>query len=599
MKLLETMHRVTLATLLVLALSACNNKDNHDTNTTGQTAGTTQGGGEDGVANTGTGGNAGGTTGVSGTESTGTSTQTNTSNEESNANTETSNIVDVTPPVITLNGEANITLEQNENYIEEGATAQDAVDGNVSVSISGNVDTATVGSYTVTYTAQDSAGNEASVSREVVVESKYKILITRKEGNTAKYGRSAYFTISLSHKPTHPVEIYVESDNSNEGIVPKKESWGWDMKTGRIVIHPKDWKRGEQIVIQGRNKNVINGKQDYHIVTSPAVSDDPHFNGVYAEDVWMRGEVLELSKPDLTHIAFVPGLESRFDIRYKYNSGDYDNLKITLIKGPKGMKIEDGQAVWIPKTSDNGKHYEVEIAITNGKISSTVSFEIAVVTLGDVLPTVIEGSSLVIPSTNSCDFSGKKGKFSINLPDKAKHLLKEIKIREVINHHIPLPYKSTALSCMFYIETPDEMKILLNDRQEFKIEVEIPRYTTDIYHFLSNTKLYKYKTGYYSTVRHRVTWSWDDSMRQSKTNLFGIEYDTDMVNLQGMGKIDGIYMIGEHEVSTKKVIVPQSKVLKKKYQQSKGFSDERLCKPKLLEINSTFSLVPTVLSGNA
>jgi len=76
---------------------------------------------------------------------------------------------DVTPPVITLNGEANVTLEQGEPYTELGATAVDAVDGNVTVSISGTVDTNTTGTYTVTYTAKDKAGNEATVTRDVSV----------------------------------------------------------------------------------------------------------------------------------------------------------------------------------------------------------------------------------------------------------------------------------------------------------------------------------------------------------------------------------------------------------------------------------------------
>ena len=81
-----------------------------------------------------------------------------------------------------------------------------------------------------TITTKDKAGNEASVSREVKVISKYKILITRQRGNTAYDGGWAYFDISLSHKPTHPVEIYIESDNPNEGVVSKREYRGWDKK---------------------------------------------------------------------------------------------------------------------------------------------------------------------------------------------------------------------------------------------------------------------------------------------------------------------------------------------------------------------------------
>ena len=87
---------------------------------------------------------------------------------EANA-TRTITVIDVTPPIITLNGQSAITLEQNAVYIELGATALDAVDGNVSVNISGTVDTATVGNYVVTYSAQDNSGNEANTTRVVTV----------------------------------------------------------------------------------------------------------------------------------------------------------------------------------------------------------------------------------------------------------------------------------------------------------------------------------------------------------------------------------------------------------------------------------------------
>ena len=77
--------------------------------------------------------------------------------------------LDTTPPIITLNGDGNITLTQGSEYVELGVNSIDDVDGNVSVSVSGSVDTATVGTYTLTYTAKDSANNAASKTRTVNV----------------------------------------------------------------------------------------------------------------------------------------------------------------------------------------------------------------------------------------------------------------------------------------------------------------------------------------------------------------------------------------------------------------------------------------------
>ncbi|MFD1062503.1 immunoglobulin-like domain-containing protein [Winogradskyella litorisediminis] len=80
-------------------------------------------------------------------------------------------IADTTAPVITLNGSANITLELQQTYNEQGATATDNVDGNLtsSIVISGTVNTNVAGTYTVTYSVSDAAGNSASTSRTVTV----------------------------------------------------------------------------------------------------------------------------------------------------------------------------------------------------------------------------------------------------------------------------------------------------------------------------------------------------------------------------------------------------------------------------------------------
>ena len=80
-------------------------------------------------------------------------------------------VADTIAPVITLVGEATLAVEQDATYTDAGATATDTVDGSVTVVTTGSVDTATPGAYTLTYTATDIAGNEATVSRTVNVNS--------------------------------------------------------------------------------------------------------------------------------------------------------------------------------------------------------------------------------------------------------------------------------------------------------------------------------------------------------------------------------------------------------------------------------------------
>lgn len=79
--------------------------------------------------------------------------------------------VDNVKPVIELNGSGTVVLNVGESYKEQGATAKDERDGDLTdrLEISGNVNTNQEGTYTVTYKVKDNSDNEAIVTREVLV----------------------------------------------------------------------------------------------------------------------------------------------------------------------------------------------------------------------------------------------------------------------------------------------------------------------------------------------------------------------------------------------------------------------------------------------
>ncbi len=85
----------------------------------------------------------------------------------------TINVIDQTPPTITLNGPASLALEAGvDSYVEQGATATDNVDGDLTqaIVITGSVDAATVGTYTLNYDVADNQGQTAmTVTRTVNV----------------------------------------------------------------------------------------------------------------------------------------------------------------------------------------------------------------------------------------------------------------------------------------------------------------------------------------------------------------------------------------------------------------------------------------------
>jgi hypothetical protein len=66
---------------------------------------------------------------------------------------------------------ASMTVTQGSTYAEQGATALDTVDGDLTshIQITGTVDTSTVGTYTLSYTVSDAAGNSTMVTRSVGV----------------------------------------------------------------------------------------------------------------------------------------------------------------------------------------------------------------------------------------------------------------------------------------------------------------------------------------------------------------------------------------------------------------------------------------------
>jgi prepilin-type N-terminal cleavage/methylation domain-containing protein len=85
-------------------------------------------------------------------------------------------VVDVIPPVITLNGNSTINLNQGQTYTDPGATAIDNVDGNIThkIAIDGNTALLTnsaeleANTYILTYNVSDSSGNAAdTVTRTV------------------------------------------------------------------------------------------------------------------------------------------------------------------------------------------------------------------------------------------------------------------------------------------------------------------------------------------------------------------------------------------------------------------------------------------------
>jgi hypothetical protein len=110
---------------------------------------------------------------------------------------------DVTAPIILLNGKLLDTVLLNSSYVDPGVkSAIDDVDGDLKSKVvpTGTVDTKTVGTYTITYTVKDNAGNTGTTTRkvtviqQVIVKDTIKPVITLKGKNpdTVMLNSAAY-----------------------------------------------------------------------------------------------------------------------------------------------------------------------------------------------------------------------------------------------------------------------------------------------------------------------------------------------------------------------------------------------------------------------
>ena len=89
---------------------------------------------------------------------------------QTSADSSSGGSIDTEAPTITIVGNNPANLTKGETYLDHGATVVDNVDQNLGLQISGDqIDTTISGTYTITYTATDQAGNTATSTRQVIV----------------------------------------------------------------------------------------------------------------------------------------------------------------------------------------------------------------------------------------------------------------------------------------------------------------------------------------------------------------------------------------------------------------------------------------------
>lgn len=114
----------------------------------------------------------------------------------------------------------NITIYVGNTYKEPGYTASDKCDGDITknVKVTGSVNNKKTGTYTLTYTVKDNAGNETKTTRKVTVKNKVTTKKSTTNKNTTNTNSLVYATSSCSAKGA----IYLTFDDGPQASTTTK-----------------------------------------------------------------------------------------------------------------------------------------------------------------------------------------------------------------------------------------------------------------------------------------------------------------------------------------------------------------------------------------
>lgn len=92
---------------------------------------------------------------------------------------------------------------------------------------------------------------------------------------TSESGGQATFAITLNVQPSANVTINLHTSNAAEGTI----------FPSTLVFNTLDWNTPHGVIVTGVNDAVFDGSKAYTIVTDPAVSTDPHYDGFNPVDI--------------------------------------------------------------------------------------------------------------------------------------------------------------------------------------------------------------------------------------------------------------------------------------------------------------------------
>lgn len=178
---------------------------------------------------------------------------------------------DLTPPITSLNGTAEMNLRLGNTFLDPLAFSIDAKEGFISnIIVSGSVNNNLIGDYTLSYYAMDSKGNISNtVTRKVTVQNTAGINFVSKDYLIKENGGSDTLSISLKDAPNSNVVLELSILGAGVSIQPSSftfNSSNWNQNQTVMITSIDDHKVSE---ITGKLKIEVNkplSESNYHVV---------------------------------------------------------------------------------------------------------------------------------------------------------------------------------------------------------------------------------------------------------------------------------------------------------------------------------------------
>jgi len=205
------------------------------------------------------------------------------------------------------------------------------------------------------------------------------IVVTQlSEPITSEDGLVAQFSVRLSEPPTGNVEIPLATSDVTEGT----------LSTERLTFNVENFGQEQIVTVTGVDDGIPDGVQLYSVILSPAISDDPAYRGLNADDLVFIN-VEPNSPPVLEAIDDLMADEDEF-ISFTAVANDPDEqqmLRFFLGEGaPEGAAIDEetGEFTWTPGEFDGGILYTITVFVQDDGDPPLSDFQTFTVDVGEV-----------------------------------------------------------------------------------------------------------------------------------------------------------------------------------------------------------------------